>query len=82
MSIPYLHFYEDAEDWEGLSAAFNIQIAANILYLLDFLIMLAIYGVWSVFAKRSWALRAELLAIGAQVYWAPAYFCLLGLEAQ
>jgi len=65
MSIPYLHFYEDAEDWEGLSTAFSIQIVANVLYLLDFLVMLAIFGVWPVFAKRSWALRAELLAIAA-----------------
>ena len=24
MSIPYLHFYEDADDWEGLRSAFTI----------------------------------------------------------
>jgi len=82
MSIPYLHFYEDAEDWVGLSAAFSIQIVANFLYLVDFVVMLAIYGVWPVFAKRSWALRAELVAIAAQLWWLPAYFCLLRLEAQ
>jgi hypothetical protein len=82
MSIPYLHFYEDAEDWIGLSAAFSIQIVANFLYLLDFLVMLAIYGVWPILAKRSWALRAELVAIAAQIWWLPAYFCLLRLEDQ
>ncbi len=48
-----------------MSAAFSIQIVANALYLVDFLVMLAIFGVWPVFAKRSWALRAELLAIAA-----------------
>ena len=82
MSIPYLHFYEDAEDWVGLSAAFSIQIVANFLYLLDFVVMLAIYGVWPVFAKRSWALRAEIVAVAAQLWWLPAYFCLWRLEAQ
>ena len=24
MSIPYLHFYEDAGDWEGLKSTFEI----------------------------------------------------------
>lgn len=82
MSIPYLHFYEDAEDWVGLSSAFSIQIVANFLYLLDFVVMLLIYGFWAVFAKRSWALRAEIVAIAAQLWWLPAYFCLLRLADQ
>ena len=71
MTIPYLHYYESLQDWRGMRAVVTVQLALNSIYLVDFLLMLAIFGFKEVLFKRSWALRMELpvqllqLALGA-----------------
>jgi len=59
--IPYLKYYEDTGQYEGVKAMLNVQVAINFIYLTDLVLMLLIFGFKVVFTKRSWALRFEPL---------------------
>ena len=61
ITIPYIHYYESLQDLAKLKFIVSLQLGISFIYLVDFLLMLIIFGFKITLFKRSWALRMEVI---------------------
>ena len=73
LTIPYINYYEKNTDWYYLQFIITKQIIINMIFLLDYVIMLLLFGMHEILFKRSWALRGELILQIVNISLIPSY---------
>ena len=63
ITIPYIHYFESVNDEDMLRRVTSVQLAINLIYLFDLIMMFIVFGWKATLFKRSWALRSEVFLI-------------------
>lgn len=61
--IPFIHFYERTQNIHNLKILMAVEILVNVIYLIDLILMLLIFGFKVTLFKKSWGLRIEFVIL-------------------
>ena len=65
IEIPHLNYYKEIGDDNTLLTSLDYQLKLSIIYFLDLILMILLYGFKTVFLKKTYALRLEVLYLVA-----------------